>query len=438
MVLPTFELNGVHYPIYNPPSHAEYTEIPGDRYFVRKDANCDEVIEYRNRGLRAIADGRLCVLVLCGGQASRLGALKPKGTLSLQLGGRFDTLLRLQAAQIIRLLNLAKSAYPESEPHIIWAVMVSESTETAVREHLKEICREFKFPEDDVILFKQNESPCFDFHGKVLYKSKDQIQTAPNGNGGLYDAIRVPLDKLDKQNVLTVLEKRGVQYFHVYCVDNILCRVGDPVFVGYSIMKGADCAAKVVEKVDPNEKVGVICLSDDRPTVVEYSEIPKEMAEQRTVNGKLAFRAGNIANHFFTMHFMKNTINHPLDYHIAKKKIKYFDGVNGLLKTPDEPNGYKLERFIFDVFPLARNFFVFQVESTEEFSPLKNDDSANVDCPRTCREALANLHAKWLKDAEVNIVQKLYVSPFLSYDGEDLHNIRAAVGSAKNGWVDVQ
>ncbi|KAI6216190.1 putative UDP-N-acetylglucosamine pyrophosphorylase [Aphelenchoides fujianensis] len=440
MARPSFEHDGVAYPVFAPPANAHFTEIPDDRYFVRHTANVDLINEYRQRGLEAIAHGRLCVLVLCGGQASRLGALQPKGTLSLKLGGRFDTLLRLQAAQIVRLLYLARTEVRESQPRIIWAVMVSQSTESAIRQHLNQICAEFQLPREDVIVFRQGETPCFDLQGNVLYKSKDQIQTAPNGNGGLYDALRVPLPELKNKSVLEELEERGVRYFHTYCVDNILCRVGDPVFIGFSIIKGADCAAKVVEKKDPTEKVGVICMNGDRPAVVEYSEITKEMSERRTADGKkLAFRAGNIANHFFTLPFMKNTINHPLDYHLAEKKIAYFDRQISRTITPDKPNGIKLERFIFDVFPLAREFHVFQVEPSEEFSPLKNGDDVGVDCPRTCINDLLKLHSEWLRRAHVNAGRPLYVSPITSYEGESLNSdrVRHEAGICRGNWIDL-
>ena len=57
-----------------------------------------------------------------------------------------------------------------------------------------------------------------------------------DGGGGIYCAIK-PL--------LPMLENRGISYLHVYCVDNILCRVADPFFIGSGIDKNADCATKV-------------------------------------------------------------------------------------------------------------------------------------------------------------------------------------------------
>jgi len=315
-VLPDkFQSNGHTFQVFpdlNAKEH-RFEQISEDHYLVRDALSKNSLDEYKHIGLKAISEGQLCVLVLCGGQASRLGGDVPKGSLSLSLGGRFDTLISLQAAQIVKLLRMAKEKFPDSKPRIFWLVMVSRSTEREIRKHVKEVAKEFNIPLSDIKIFEQPEIPTFDFNGHVLYKAKDEIFTAPNGNGGIYEVIG---------ELLPELEKQAIKYFHVYCVDNILCRVGDPAFIGYSIKVEADCSAKVIEKRHPDEKLGVICMGNgNRPMVVEYSELPKEMAELRiNNNSKLAYRAGSIANHFFTLDFLKKVSKIDLKYHIAKKK----------------------------------------------------------------------------------------------------------------------
>ena len=263
--------------------------------------------------------------------------------------------------------------------------MTSESTDGETKKYFDDYLKP-KFQCIQIQFFQQPEIPCFDLKGDVIqHNSKDM--TAPNGNGGFYEAIR---------DLLPDLRERGVKYFHVYCVDNILCHVGDPAFIGKCLLNKADCAAKVVEKVDPNEKIGIIgvenkvkvclyyillqilflCLqpelldvipSDVLETynaleedsqlrnksvcVIEYSEISKEQAQKRDPSNpdKLYFRAGNIAMHFFHIDFLSYVCHIKLPYHIARKQIKHvIDGQ--LTVTP----GTKLERFIFDVFPYSR------------------------------------------------------------------------------------
>ncbi|CAD5225846.1 unnamed protein product [Bursaphelenchus xylophilus] len=417
--------------VYHKPTNEvkSYDQIPKDRYLVKPEyANEREKMKDQAKGMEAISKGELCVLVLCGGQATRLGADRPKGTFELGLEKPFNTLLRYQAAQIVRLKELAKNRYPSSDPKILWYIMVSKSTHKAIKEHIDDLCTDLDFPRDDIVIFEQQEIPAFSFEGKKFLQKDGTYFMAPNGNGGLYDSLRPHLSEL---------ESSGVRYVHVYCVDNILCRVGDPIFLSKFIEKEADCAAKVVEKKVPSEKVGVICLENGKPTVVEYTELPKELAAERTDDGKLKYRAGSIANHLFSLDFLKEACQLHLPYHIARKKIPFYDPVMDMVfhKTINRENGVKLERFIFDVFPASKNFLVFQVERSDEFSPLKNPDSAGVDCPSTCRRDLSNLHAKWLQQAGIILEKEiLFISPLRTYDGEGLSSEETAVSAG--GYFD--
>lgn len=226
------------------------------------------------------------------------------------------------------------------------------------------------------------------------------------------------------------LNERGIKYSHCYCVDNSLARVADPVFIGYCASRNTDCGIKVVPKSMPEEPVGVVARRNGKYGVVEYSEISTELANQRQDNGKLAFGAANIANHFFSTDFLERvpTFACELQYHVANKKIPYIDTETGDLVKPTKPNGIKLERFVFDVFGHSKAFSVLQVDRSDEFSPLKNGPGAGIDCPETSRADILSQAERFIKkagghykDAQI----KVEISPLLSYGGEKLEFVHS-------------
>lgn len=183
----------------------------------------------------------------------------------------------------------------------------------------------------------------------------------------------------------------------------------------------------MVEKSQPNEAVGVICIVDGKYQVVEYSEISAPTAERRNSDGRLTFNAGNICNHFFSREFLDNIGSHyekELKLHVAKKKIPFVDA-NGVRSTPDKPNGIKIEKFVFDVFQFAQKFVAVSVKRDEEFSPLKNADSAGKECASTARNDVYRLHRRFIESAGGNVVGEgeCEIAPLLSYAGEGLENL---------------
>ena len=276
--------------------------------------------------------------------------------------------------------------------------------------------------------------------GKVLLETKSRVAVAPDGNGGLYAAIRQPLSPSDKSHtVLSDLTKRKIQYVHAYCVDNCLVRVADPPFIGHSIEKQADCAAKVVPKASPTESVGVVALRAHKFNVVEYSEISKEQAERRDENGELSFRAGNIANHFYTTEYLKTveSFEEELAFHIARKKIAHVDVESGESVKPSKPNGMKLEMFVFDVFPFTKGLSVLEVARSEEFSPLKNAPGTGSDDPETSRRDLLAQHKRFLEAAGATVAEgvEIELSPLVSYAGEGLESVKGKTYT-KSGIVE--
>merc|ERR1712061_22642 len=258
--------------------------------------------------------------------------------------------------------------------------------------------------------------------------------------------------------LLADMKLKGVKFIQLYCVDNVLVKVGDPVFMGYCLAKEAECANKVVRKGFPTEAVGITCKVDDHYQVVEYSEITQKSAEKRNKDGSLVYGAANICIHFFTFEFLERVVmlnEDSLQHHVAKKKIPFVDASGSIVK-PEKPNGIKKEKFVFDVFQFAKNFVVWECLRDEEFAPLKNAEGASDFTPTHCRNALLALHQKWLRiagarlldsngkearqmgspagednnnDPDNNNDEKGYVvmaeiSPLVSYAGENLEGFK--------------
>lgn len=351
----------------------------------------EDVKQYEKLSYEAISQNKLGILLLAGGQGTRLGVSYPKGMYDVGLPSK-KTLFQLQAERILKLERLAEETTGK-RGYIAWYVMTSASTIKPTREFFLKN-NYFGLKAENVVFFEQGTLPCFTFGGKIIMSNKFEIARAPDGNGGLYRALR-------NEGILADMAKRGVEYVQLYCVDNILVRVGDPVFGGYCISKGAECANKVVVKGSPNEAVGVTCKVDGKYKVVEYSEITSKSAELRDTEGNLVYSAGNICIHFFTRQFLDKVVNQhepELVHHIAKKKIPFVDE-EGNTQKPERPNGIKMEKFVFDVFEFADNFVVWECVREDEFAPLKNADGAADSTPTACKRALFALHQKWLKAA---------------------------------------
>lgn len=329
------------------------------------------------------------------------------------------TLFRIQAERILKLQQLA---YEQTGRYgnITWYIMTSEHTIQPTQNYF--IANNyFGMQKKNVVLFEQGSMPCFEYDGKVILDEKHRIARAPDGNGGIYRAMK-------KQGVLSDMTKRGILYIHAHSVDNILIKVADPVFIGYCVQEGADCAAKVVEKSHPGEAVGVVAIVDGKFKVVEYSEISAKTSEMRNSDGRLTFSAGNICNHFFTTAFLQkigSTFEPELKLHVAKKKVPFIDN-SGKRIIPENLNCIKIEKFVFDVFEFSQKFVAMEVSRDEEFSALKNADAVGKDCPSTARSDLYRLHRKYI-EAAGGIVHgdECEISPLISYDGENLKQLIA-------------
>ncbi|KAJ8925742.1 hypothetical protein NQ315_009590 [Exocentrus adspersus] len=379
----------------------------------KKGVDAAKLEKYRRKGLEEISKSHVAVVLLAGGQGTRLGVPYPKGMCPLGLPSG-KTLFQIQAERIRSVIRLAKKETGQTG-RICWYIMTSEATHKATASFLKEN-KYFQLNQDDVVLFKQGVLPSFSFDGKIILDRKDSVSLAPDGNGGIYLALK-------ENDIVEDMARRGIKYVHVHSVDNILVKVADPVFIGYSVTKGADCGNKVVRKEVPTEPVGVVCQVNGRFQVVEYSEITDTTANLRDEDGNLVFRAGNICNHFFRTDFLK-TISEcyesELTLHVARKKVPYVND-KGERVTPASVNGIKIEKFIFDVFQYSKNFVTWEVPRHTDFSPVKNSETAESDSPFTARRDLLSLHRSYIENAGGTVAcDEVEVSPLVSYAGENL------------------
>ncbi|KAL4278701.1 hypothetical protein GQ457_03G000510 [Hibiscus cannabinus] len=385
----------------------------------------ERTMEERERwwkmGLKAISEGKLAVLLLSGGQGTRLGSSDPKGCFNIGLPSG-KSLFQLQAERILCAQRLATQAMKEGSAGSVtihWYIMTSPFTDDATRKFF-ESHKYFGLEADQVTFFQQGTIPCISKDGRYIMETRFKVAKSPDGNGGVYSALK-------SSRLLEDMATRGIKYVDCYGVDNALVRVADPTFLGYFIDKGVAAAAKVVRKAYPQEKVGVfVRRGKGGPlTVVEYSELDQSLASainQQT--GRLRFCWSNVCLHMFNLDFLNlvaNGLEKDSIYHLAEKKIPSIHGYT---------MGLKLEQFIFDAFPYAPSTALFEVLREEEFAPVKNVNGSNYDTPDSARLLVLRLHARWVAAAGGFLTHSvpLYatgveVSPLCSYAGENLESI---------------
>ncbi|KAM3161843.1 UDP-N-acetylglucosamine pyrophosphorylase [Lachancea thermotolerans] len=374
--------------------------------------------EYRELGLDALRRGEVAVVLMAGGQGTRLGSSEPKGCYNIGLPSG-KSLFQIQAEKLARIQRLAEASAP-----IPWYIMTSKPTRAAT-ERFFEDQKYFGLDKQQVVFFNQGTLPALDLEGRhLLLGSPTELVESPDGNGGLYRALQ------DK-GILEDMLHRNIKHIHMYCVDNVLVKLADPVFIGFAIKNGFELATKAVRKRDASESVGLIASKNSAPCVIEYSEISKEMAEATDKEGLLKFRAANIVNHYYSVDLLKRELGNWCDkmpYHIAKKKIPVYNNEKDSYYKPEVPNGIKLEQFIFDVFPYVPmgKFGCLEVERSHEFSPLKNASGTANDNPETSRAAFLELGTSWLQQAGADVCPGVLVevSGSLSYGGESLEKYK--------------
>jgi len=240
----------------------------------------------------------------------------------------------------------------------------------------------FNYEKQNVLFFIQQELPMVDEKGKVLIDEEYNIKKASNGHGGIYNLM-------EQQNIIKNMKEKGIKWIFIGGVDNILAKMVDALLLGLAIENKVLLAVKSVVKKSPEEKVGVFCKKNGKPSVVEYIEISKEMSEERDINGELKFGESHILCNLFNIDFIEKVSKTSLPYHTAYKKANYINE-DGKIIIAEKPNAYKFEAFLFDAFDQIDNMVVLRVKREEEFAPVKNLNGE--DSPKTARELYLNFH----------------------------------------------
>ena len=359
----------------------------------------------RARGEEALRRGEVAALLVAGGQGSRLGFDKPKGMYPVGPVSR-ASLFQVHAEKVLALSR----RYGKPVPLLVMTSPAThDDTEAYFREH-----RSFGLSEKDVFFFQQGTMPSLDFAtGKLLLEKRGRVFLSPNGHGGTLTA-------LSESGLLADMKARGIKHVFYFQVDNPLVKICDPDFLGRHVAAESEVSSKFVVKEDPAEKAGVLAVIDGQCGIIEYSDMPAEMAAEREPDGTLRFRAGSPAIHLFAVSFLERVAAEGgLKYHIAKKKVPYFDPATGQTIEPKTENALKFEMFIFDVLPMARRWLAVETPRAEEFAPLKN--ATGADSPENVRRALLNLYGGWLERAGVKTNgHPVEVSPLFALDAAEL------------------
>lgn len=366
--------------------------------------------QVRAAGEEALRRGEVAVLLVAGGQGSRLGFEKPKGM--YEIGPVSNaSLFRIHAEKVLAVSRRYGRAVP-------LLVMTSPATHTETEAYFHEH-HFFGLPRAEVHFFQQGTMPAVDIAtGRLLLEAPGRLFLSPNGHGGTLTALA-------DTGLLGAMEARGVKHVFYFQVDNPLVKVCDPAFLGHHVTARSEASSKVVFKERAEEKVGVLAAVDGRCAIIEYSDMPAAMAAERDGVGALRYRAGNPAIHIFDVGFLRRVTGGGLAYHVARKKVSHLDTGSGALVNPTVENALKFELFIFDALPLADRWLAMETGRAEEFAPLKN--ATGADSPDAVRKAMCALHANWLEGAGASVprapdgtpIHAVEIAPLFALDAEE-------------------
>lgn len=325
--------------------------------------------DFTEKGIRMIKDGKVGAVLLAGGMGTRLGSDDPKGMYNIGLTKEVYIFERL----IANLMDVVK----QTGTYVHLFVMTSEKNHEKTVKFLNEK-NFFGYNKEYVTFFMQDMAPASDYTGKVYMEQKGLMSASPNGNGGWFSSMK-------RGGVLDIVHAKGIEWLNIFAVDNVLQRIADPCFVGATAENDCAVGAKVIKKAAPDEKVGVMCLEDGKPSIVEYYELTEELMEAKDETGEPAYNYGVILNYLFRVKDLEEIVSKEMPLHIVEKKIPYLNEAGETVK-PDAPNGYKYESLVLDMIHMLDSCLVYEVVREYEFAPIKN--ATGVDSVESARELL--------------------------------------------------
>lgn len=320
-------------------------------------------------GLKEIQAGKVGAVLLAGGMGTRLGSDEPKGMYNVGLTRK----LYIFECLIHNLLEVVRLADAWIHLFVMTSDKNHQATVTFLQEH-----QYFGYQAEYVHFFRQEMAAATDYEGRIYLEGKGRISTSPNGNGGWFISMK-------NAGLLDLVEKAGIEWLNVFAVDNVLQKIADPCFVGAVISRNCAVGAKVVRKNARDEKVGVMCLEDGRPSIVEYYELTEELMNARDEKGDPAYNFGVILNYLFRVQDLIGILDQHLPLHIVEKKIPYLNEAGELVK-PEEPNGFKFENLVLDMIHQMDSCLPYEVVREREFAPIKN--RTGVDSVESARALL--------------------------------------------------
>lgn len=332
----------------------ELKEIKPIKYYIKKKLSKSIIEEYSNLAKEILRKNKLCVITMAGGQGSRLGVNGPKGMFKLNIDGKLKSFFEINCEKLIK-------ANKQYNIEILWLIMTSKENDLQTQEFFRNN-NYFGYPKNRIIFFTQNEIPVLDLNGKILLEEKQKIKTAANGNGDVFEA-------LSKNNIINKLDNEGIEYISFMGIDNILANPIDYIFLGMMAYKKYQVASKSIFKENAMEKSAVFCKRKNRPYILGYDKISKELSEEKAKNGEFLYRDCNVLAHLMTLKAVKKVIQKDLPYH------RVFRKTNALNQKGESviQDSFKFEKFIFDAFSYFEDMLVLRIEK-DEFAPIKNKE----------------------------------------------------------------
>lgn len=349
-----------------------------DNFTISPMNSTSSSLEYLKIGIEAIKRGEYAVVTMAGGQGTRLGFNGPKGT--YKLGFNINkSLFEIQVDNLKRI-------YKKYNVYIPWYIMTSNDNHQATVDYFIEH-HYFDYPAIKISFFSQDELPMLDLNGKLLMDSKFNIKMGANGSGGVFSSLK-------NKGMLDKMKKDNIKWVFIGGIDNILLPTDNPDLIGFAIKEHYLAVSKIVQKLYPEEKVGVFCKKNGKPSVIEYLNMTQELNNLRDNKGDLVYRDAHILCNLFNIDLLERVATKKLKYLPALKKANYID-LNGILRESIKENGYKFETFIFDAFSYTPKVGLLKEDRNIVFAPIKN--KIGLDSPKTASKLYNDYYNNKLK-----------------------------------------